>query len=111
MPVGKDNLTAAEVGRRLGLSVHTLSDWRQRGQGPRTIQAGARSLYRRADVENWLGRVSDAAERMTQALRDLIKGSWCSVLAATTAVIRPSRAVSMGSAGGVGLAGYGGGYC
>ena len=25
VPVGKDNLTAAEVGRRLGLSVHTLT--------------------------------------------------------------------------------------
>ena len=43
VPLGKDNLTAAEVGRLLGLSVHTLSYWRQRGQGPRTIQAGARA--------------------------------------------------------------------
>ena len=44
--------------------------------------------------------MSDAAERMTQALRDLIKGSWCSVLAATTAVIHPGpvlTAVSLAS--------------
>jgi hypothetical protein len=27
VPLGKDNLTAAEVGRLLGLSVHTLSYW------------------------------------------------------------------------------------
>ena len=53
MPLGKDNLTAAEVGRLLGLSVHTPSYWRQ---GPRIVRAGARSLYRRADVENWLER-------------------------------------------------------
>lgn len=51
VPISKDNLTAAEVAQLTGLSVHTLSYWRQAGQGPKTIKAGTRTLYRREDVE------------------------------------------------------------
>jgi excisionase family DNA binding protein len=43
------------------LSVHTLSYWRQSGQGPKTIKAGNRTLYRRADVERWLADVDERA--------------------------------------------------
>jgi predicted DNA-binding transcriptional regulator AlpA len=37
--------------------VHTLSYWRQCGQGPKTLKAGTRTLYRRKDVEAWLAEV------------------------------------------------------
>jgi predicted site-specific integrase-resolvase len=43
-----------EAAQLTGLSVHTLSYWRQSGQGPKTINAGSRTLYRREDVEQWL---------------------------------------------------------
>jgi excisionase family DNA binding protein len=61
---GKDNLTAAEVAQLTGLSVHTLSYWRQSGQGPKTIKAGTRTLYRRKDVEQWLAEVDGRSEPM-----------------------------------------------
>lgn len=57
VPLDKDNLTGAEVAQLIGLSVHTLSYWRQTGQGPKVIKAGTRTLYRRADVEQWLAEV------------------------------------------------------
>ncbi len=71
MPLGKDNLTAAEVGRLLGLSVHTLSYWRQRGQGPRTIQAG-RPAGRPGS------RIGDAgvATRGNTSMRARVAGRW-----------------------------------
>jgi predicted DNA-binding transcriptional regulator AlpA len=52
--LGTDNLTPAEVAQLTGLSVHTLNYWRQSGQGPKSIKAGTRTLYRRKDVEEWL---------------------------------------------------------
>jgi DNA-binding transcriptional MerR regulator len=57
VPIGNGNLTAAEVAQLTDLSVHTLSYWRQSGQGPKTIKAGTRTLYRREDVERWLADV------------------------------------------------------
>ncbi|MGY4650500.1 helix-turn-helix transcriptional regulator [Mycobacterium sp. URHB0021] len=57
VPLGVGNLTAAEVAQLTGLSVHTLSYWRQSGQGPSTIKAGSRTLYRREDIEQWLATV------------------------------------------------------
>jgi DNA-binding transcriptional MerR regulator len=59
VPLGHNNLTASEVAQLTGLSVHTLSYWRQSGQGPKTIRAGTRTLYRRRDVEHWLAEVDD----------------------------------------------------
>jgi excisionase family DNA binding protein len=61
VPLAVGNLTAAEVARLTGLSVHTLSYWRQSGQGPKTIKAGNRTLYRRKDVERWLAAVDGRA--------------------------------------------------
>lgn len=61
VPLGVGNLTPAEVAQLTGLSVHTLSYWRQSGQGPKTIKAGNRTLYRRADVERWLADVDGRA--------------------------------------------------
>jgi DNA-binding transcriptional MerR regulator len=57
VPLGQGNLTTAEVAHLTGLSVHTLSYWRQSGKGPNTIKAGARTLYRRKDVEEWLAEI------------------------------------------------------
>jgi excisionase family DNA binding protein len=62
--LGKHNLTSAEVAQLTGLSVHTLSYWRQSGQGPKTIKAGTRTLYRRKDVEQWLAEVDGRSEPM-----------------------------------------------
>ncbi|CAM3139439.1 helix-turn-helix transcriptional regulator [Mycobacterium simiae] len=61
MPLGIGNLTTAEVSQLTGLSVHTLNYWRQSGQGPRTVKAGNRTLYRRADVEQWLAAIDGRA--------------------------------------------------
>lgn len=57
VPLGTGNLTPAEVAQLSGLSVHTLSYWRQSGQGPKLIKAGTRTLYRRDDVERWLADI------------------------------------------------------
>ena len=62
VPLGHDNLTASEVAQLTGLSVHTLSYWRQSGQGPKTIKAGTRTLYRREDVEEWLAEVDGGSQ-------------------------------------------------
>jgi predicted DNA-binding transcriptional regulator AlpA len=62
VPLGTGNLTATEVAQLTGLSVHTLSYWRQSGQGPKTIKAGSRLLYRRDDVETWLADLEGRTE-------------------------------------------------
>jgi hypothetical protein len=36
----------------------------QRGQGPKTVKAGTRTLYRREDVEQWLAEVDRRSEPM-----------------------------------------------
>lgn len=62
LPLGKDNLTPAEVAQLTGLSVHTLSYWRQTDQGPKTVTAGTRTPYRRKDVEQWLADIDGRSE-------------------------------------------------
>ena len=62
VPLGKDNLTPAEVAQLTGLSVHTLSYWRQTDQGPKAIKAGTRTLYRRKDVDQWLADIDGRSE-------------------------------------------------
>jgi DNA-binding transcriptional MerR regulator len=62
VPLGKDNLTPAEVAQLTGLSVHTLSYWRQSDQGPKTTKAGTRTLYRRKDVDQWLADIDGRSE-------------------------------------------------
>ncbi len=40
----------------LGLSVHTLKDWRIHGIGPRFIRISSRRVrYRPRDIEAWIG--------------------------------------------------------
>ena len=70
VPLGKDNLTGAEVAQSIGLSVHTLSYWRQSNQGPKAIRAGTRTLYRRRDVEQWLAEVDGRFEPVNERRRD-----------------------------------------
>jgi excisionase family DNA binding protein len=73
VPLGKDNLTPAEAAQLVGLSVHTLSYWRQSNQGPKTIKAGARTLYRRKDIEQWLAEVDGRSEPMASRTDDTLR--------------------------------------
>jgi excisionase family DNA binding protein len=50
------------VAQLTGLSVHTLSYWRQSDQGPKTIKVGTRTLYRRKDVDQWLADIDGRPE-------------------------------------------------
>jgi DNA-binding transcriptional MerR regulator len=68
--LGRDNLNPAEVAQLIGLSVHTLSYWRQSDQGPKTIKAGNRTLYRRKDVEEWLAQVDERSDPVAGRTRD-----------------------------------------
>ena len=43
------------VAKTTGLSRRTLQGWRARGRGPKFRKAGSRVLYRRSDVESFLG--------------------------------------------------------
>jgi predicted DNA-binding transcriptional regulator AlpA len=72
-PLGTGNLTAVEVAHLTGLSVHKLNYWRQSGQGPKTIKAGSRTLYRRQDVEQWLADVDGRAEPSPAGAADWFK--------------------------------------
>jgi DNA-binding transcriptional MerR regulator len=47
-------LTNAEVAEMLRTPEATLRYWRHIGQGPASIKAGRRVLYREADVERWV---------------------------------------------------------
>ncbi|MUL76465.1 AlpA family transcriptional regulator [Mycolicibacterium sp. CBMA 226] len=62
VPLDADNLTAAEVAQLTGISVHTLSYWRQTDQGPKSIKAGTRTLYQRQEVERWLAEIDGRTE-------------------------------------------------
>ncbi|AGB21674.1 hypothetical protein Mycsm_01257 [Mycobacterium sp. JS623] len=75
MRLGVGNLTAAEVAQLTGISVHTLSYWRQSGQGPKTIKAGTRTLYRREDVEQWLADVDGRTEPSPVGAADWFKNA------------------------------------
>jgi predicted DNA-binding transcriptional regulator AlpA len=52
-------LTTNEVAELLRVNRSTLSRWRSAGVGPRPIWLSPSTpRYRRADVEDWLGRVA-----------------------------------------------------
>ena len=54
---GEPLLRADQVAEYLGLSVQTLYNMRQRGEGPTAYKIGGRSgplRYERSDVEKWL---------------------------------------------------------
>ncbi|MEV0057244.1 helix-turn-helix domain-containing protein [Saccharopolyspora shandongensis] len=55
-------LTIPEVCEELGVARSTFYDWRAKGQSPRCVRLPNGSLrIRRADFENWLNDLEDAA--------------------------------------------------
>jgi len=50
-----DILNTDEVSNYLGCSTETLRYWRQRGTGPKWFKLGHRVMYRRTDLEAWIG--------------------------------------------------------
>lgn len=44
-----------EAASYLGISVRTLEGWAVRGGGPRMLKLGSRVVYRRRDLDAWLG--------------------------------------------------------
>ncbi len=59
-----ERLRVRDAADYVGLSISTLAKWRITGFGPRYIKAGARVLYDRADLDEWLvsRRRSNTAE-------------------------------------------------
>jgi excisionase family DNA binding protein len=47
-------LTVADLSEMLGVPIHTLYKWRQRGDGPAGYRVGKHLRFRRAAVEAWL---------------------------------------------------------
>lgn len=43
-----------ELADELDVSIHTLSTWRSRKQGPRYVHIAGRVYYLKADVEAWI---------------------------------------------------------
>jgi len=66
-------LTASEAAEVLGLAPSTLAKLRLTGNGPVYCKLGRRVVYRRQDLEAWLGShvatdTSDAEARLPQSL-------------------------------------------
>ncbi len=51
-----DWMTIQEVADHYRRPVKTLYDWRYRGFGPKAVRVGARLLYKRETVLEWLER-------------------------------------------------------
>jgi predicted DNA-binding transcriptional regulator AlpA len=47
-------LTEHDVARELGLSVKTMSNWRNRDQGPPYVKLNRAVRYRRTDLDAWI---------------------------------------------------------
>ena len=60
-----DRLTTAEASVYLGVSAHTLSQWRGYGRGPAYVKYGNKVWYLLADLEAWVAsqRVVPADEQ------------------------------------------------
>lgn len=57
-------MTEREAAELLRVSPRTMTNWRWAGVGPEYTKAGRRVLYRRADVQRYLGsRVRDNGTR------------------------------------------------
>ena len=48
------NLSVLEAAEYLRLSKSSLDRWRLTGDGPKFAKAGARVIYKRADLDAWL---------------------------------------------------------
>lgn len=55
-------LTVAEVAEYLAVPVRTIYAWRSRGEGPVGIRVGRHVRYRRASIEDFLERHTEARE-------------------------------------------------
>ena len=51
------------VSETIGRSVKTLQRWRSEGGGPDYVKAGAKPLYKPADVNAWLERGRNGGKR------------------------------------------------
>lgn len=48
-------ITARQTSEQLGISIHTLRNWRAQGKGPRYYRQGAsRVVYEPEDVDDWI---------------------------------------------------------
>ena len=47
-------LTPPELAEYLRIPETTLSDWRYRGRGPRSLRVGRLVRYKQEDVDDWL---------------------------------------------------------
>lgn len=56
-------LTPKETAQMLRCSTRTLENWRNRAYGPRALLVGYRWMYRRADVEAFIGQAVAEADR------------------------------------------------
>lgn len=54
MKAANEYLTAEETALRFGLSKRTLDDWRRNAEGPAYISKGKLTLYKVADVSDYL---------------------------------------------------------
>ena len=55
MDISTDLLTTEEVALLTRAPVSTVRYWRYLGTGPRSFRLGKRVVYRRHEVEQWLG--------------------------------------------------------
>lgn len=53
-PSFADLLSTAEAAEVVGLTKHTMDQYRSLGRGPRFLRFGRSVLYRRADLEDYL---------------------------------------------------------
>lgn len=55
---GNTPLNERQGASYLGMSVHTLRQWRFRGVGPEYLKLGTAVRYRKADLDNFMERAS-----------------------------------------------------
>lgn len=56
-------LSPAELAELLNVPVQTIYHWRYRGYGPRAYRIGRHVRYQPEDVQAWLDRHHDEAQR------------------------------------------------
>ena len=57
-------LTQGELANKLGVTTHTLQDWRHAGRGPRYIDMGGRAVrYCWSDVQTWLASLPSRSDK------------------------------------------------
>jgi hypothetical protein len=54
---------SAQEAEYLGVSEHTLRQWRWLGKGPRWVKVGRHIRYPRADTQRWLDQGADSPDQ------------------------------------------------